>query len=236
MSLRSAETVLSQGRGTIRTGNLEAIKGTLNELDDALDEVIASSKSAVPRQKIVEAIEKQAAEIGEGSTAHADMQAALQKTLDEVYKLPQYMSPSKAQSVKRTIYKAYEKTYAAESAEAAKAMAAKTEARALREGVSDAAPEAAEINAAMSKQIPAVKAMDKALSRGSNRDIVGLSQILAGMVTNPLTTSAALLNHPAIGSFTAQQIYSAAKLLPKKQQTIANIIRAAKLMAAEKED
>ena len=50
---------------------------------------------------------------------------------------------------------------------------------------------------------------------------------MAGMVTKPATVAAALINHPKISSFTAQQIYNAAQKLPKDARTAGNIMRMA---------
>lgn len=223
-----AETVLSQGTGTLRAGNLETLKATLNDLDDALDTVIQGSTKMVSRQELLDALRAKSATIGTGSIAQEAQQAALGKAHDLLKVKPPKMTVQEAQKLKRAIYQAYEKTFAADAAQAASAMADKTTARTLREAIAREEPAVAEINAAMSKQIPAVKAMEKALSRTSNRDLVSLSQILAGMVMNPFTTASALINHPSIGSFTAQQIYRAAQMLPKDSRTVANILRAAK--------
>lgn len=228
-----ADTVLSQGAGTIRAKNLDAMKSALGDMDDKIDSIISGSKAFVDRGKIEDALIQKSVNIGSGSIAQEAQQSALNKAFDLLSSRPKRMTVQEAQSLKRSIYAAYEKTFAADATQAASAMADKTTASALRSEIAAAEPAVAPINAAMSRQIPAVKAMDKALSRTGNRDSLGLSQMLAGMVPNPLTLAGALLNHPKIGSFTAQQVYNAAKLLPKSGRTVNNIIRAAQMMASD---
>jgi hypothetical protein len=166
--------------------------------------------------------------VGTGSLAQEAQQNALEKAFELLKNKPPKMTVQDAQKFKRSIYQAYEKTFAAGASDQAIAMADKTTAKALRGAIAREEPAVAEINAQMSKQIPAVKAVEKAISRGGNRDFIGLSQMLAGVVTNPLTVAGALVNHPTIGSFTAQQLYRAAQMLPKDGRTVANILRAAK--------
>lgn len=97
----------------------------------------------------------------------------------------------------------------------------------MRTAIAREEPAIAPLNALLSRQIPAAKALDKAVSRTSNHDPVRLTSTLAGVVTNPATVAAALINHPKIGSFTAQQLYNAAKRLPAGARTAGNIIRIA---------
>ncbi len=223
-----ADTVLSQGAGTLRKGNLDALKSTLNGMDDAIDAVITNSKGMISRQELRDALQAKSAAIGTGSLAQDAQQSALEKAFDLLKQKPVKMTVQEAQKFKRAIYSAYEKTFAADATQAASAMADKTTAQALRGAIAREEPAVADINAAMSKQIPAVKAVEKAISRGSNRDALGLSQMLAGVAPNATTLAGALINNPLIGSFTAQQIYNAAKLLPKDGRTVSNILRVAK--------
>jgi hypothetical protein len=223
-----ADTVLSQGRGTLTKGNLDALKASLDDMDDAIDSVISGSTKMVSRQELRNALQAKSASVGTGSLAQEAQQNALEKAFELLKNKPPKMTVQDAQKFKRSIYQAYEKTFAAGASDQAIAMADKTTAKALRGAIAREEPAVAEINAQMSKQIPAVKAVEKAISRGGNRDFIGLSQMLAGVVTNPLTVAGALVNHPTIGSFTAQQLYRAAQMLPKDGRTVANILRAAK--------
>ncbi len=225
-----AETVLSQGAGTLRKGNLDALKSTLDGLDDQLDTVIAGSQAFVKRQELRDALIARSRDIGQGTIAQEVQQQALGEAFDLLNKKPARMTIQEAQKTKREIYSAWSKTFAADAAEGARAMADKTTARTLRGAIEREAPESATINAAMSKQIPAVKAVEKAVSRTGNRDALGLSQMLAGVSPNPVTLAGALLNHPLIGSFTAQQLHKAAKALGTAERTAPNIIRVAKAL------
>lgn len=220
-----ADTVLDMGKGTISQRNLEGIKESINALDDQLDTIIANSKGFVKRQELRDALIARSRDVGQGTITQEQQQAALAKAFDLLAKKPVRMTLAEAQKTKRAIYAAYEKTFAADAAQAANAMADKTVARQLRTAIAREEPAVAGINEAMSKQIPAAKAMEKALSRGGNANPVTLTQTLTGMVTNPATVAAAVANHPGIASFTAQQIYRVAKALPRDGRTVANILR-----------
>lgn len=222
-----AETVLSQGAGTIRQANADALKNTINEIDDAIDQVVANSKGMVSRKELRDALKARYQSIQPGTQAGEAERAALEASFRLLSQAPVKMTVKVAQQMKRDIYRAYEKTFAAGASEAAKAMADKTTARALRGAIRREEPAVAAADDALSKLIPASKAMDKAVSRTSNHNLVGLSQMLAGVAPNPGTVAAALINHPKISSFTAQQIYNAAQKLPIKARTAANILRMA---------
>lgn len=222
-----AETVLSEGAGTIRQANAQALKSTINEVDDAIDVIVANSKGMVSRQELRDAIKAKYLSIQPGTQAAEAERSALEKSFILLNKLPVKMTVAKAQELKRAIYSAYEKTFAADASQAANAMADKTTARALRAGIAREEPAVAGANDRMSKLIPASKAMDKAVSRTSNHNMVSLSQMLAGVAHNPATVAGALLNMPKVSSFTAQQLYNAAKLLPTQARNAANIMRMA---------
>lgn len=224
-----AETVLASGHGAIGKGSVEALQGELSQLDDALDAVLANSKGFVERDKLQAAIIQRASEIGEGTLTQEAQQQALEKAFDLLDRAPKRMTLAEANKRKREIYQAYKNTYAADAATSAAASADKTTARAIKEEIAKQAPEAAEINARMSRLMPAVSAVEKATSRVTNHDVASLTKTLAAAVTNPKTIAAALVNDPWIGSFTAQQIYNAAKLLPKDGRTPANILRVLKI-------
>lgn len=225
-----AETVLSEGAGTIRQANAEALGNRLSQIDDAVDEIVANSKGMVSRQELRDALKAKYLSITPGTQAAEVERAALEKSFKLLSKMPPKMTVAKAQEIKRDIYRTYEKTFAADASEAATAMADKTTAKALRAGVAREEPAVAPLNQEMSRLIPAKAAMDKAVSRTSNHNIAGLTQVMAGMVPNKTTVIAALLNHPKVASFTAQQLYNAASRLPKDARTAGNIIRMAETL------
>lgn len=225
-----AETVLSEGAGTLRRGNLDALRESMAGIDDAIDNIVRNSSGMVSRQELRVALQQRRAAVPRGTQAGAAEVAAIDRTMEQLNKLPAKMTVAKAQEMKRYIYQAYEKTYAADVTQQVTAAADKTVARSLRREIAKEEPDVTLLDQQMSRLIPAAKAVDRAVSRGANHNPVTLSQQLAGVVTNPATVAAALINHPKIGSFSAQQIYNAANRLPKAARTAANIIRLASAM------
>lgn len=225
-----ADTVLSQGAGTLKSSNVEALRQQMNEIDDAIDQIVTNSPGLVSRHELRQALNRYKAGIPKGSQAGEAARAAVDKSLTTLNRLPAQMSVKKAHELKRHIYETYEKSYAADVAQQVTAAADKTTGRALRGAIAREEPGVRPLDAQLSKLIPAKKAVEKAVSRGSNHNPITLSQTLAGVVTNPATVAAALINHPKISSFTAQQLYNAAQRLPKNAQTAANIIRLASAM------
>lgn len=225
-----AETVLSQGVGTLRQGNTDTLRARMNEIDDAIDRIVSNSQGLVSRDEIRQALQAQRASIQPGTQVAELERNALAASLKLLNRMPSRMTVKTAQKYKRDIYQKYEGSYPADASESARAMADKTTARALRAGVAREEPEVRPLDEAMSRMIPAAKAMDKAVSRGSNQSLVGLSQMMAGMVPNKATVVSALINHPKVSSFTAQQLYNAAQKLPKDARTAANIIRMAETL------
>lgn len=222
-----AETVLSQGAGTIKQGNAEALQSTISEIDDAIDAIVSNSKGMVRRQELRDALVARAQSIPKGSQASDVEREALARTFERLNQLPPRMTVAKAQEFKRYIYRQYEKTFVADATSGANAAADKTAAKAARAAIRREEPEVAAMDDRLSKLIPAAKAMDKAVSRASNHNPVSLTQTLAGVVTNPGTVAAALINMPKVSSFTAQQLYNAAIKLPDRARTAANILRMA---------
>lgn len=225
-----AETVLSHGAGTIKGSNVDALRQHMSEIDDAIETIVQNSPGLVSRHELRQALLRYKSEIPKGSQAGEAARAAVDKSLKTLNRLPAQMPVKKAHELKRHIYETYERTYAADVAQQVTAAADKTTGRALRGAIAREEPAVRPLDAELSKLIPASKAVERAVSRGSNHNVVGLSQTLAGVVTNPATVAAALLNHPKIASFTAQQLYNAASKLPKNAQTASNIIRLASAM------
>jgi hypothetical protein len=224
-----AETVLSQGVGTLRKGNVERMRDALNAMDNQVDAIIANSDKLVSRREIADAIRAHMDDFTRDTAPGLIQRDALDAAARMLNKRPPRMTVQEAQKAKREIYQFYQKSFPAGSAETATAMAEKTKGRALREAVATAEPRVAPINAEMSRQIPAVSAMEKAVSRTSNHSAFSLSTMLAGVSGNPGVLAAALMNNPKVGSFTAQQLYNAAKRLPSGARTAANIIRMASM-------
>jgi len=226
-----AETVLSQGRGTIRRGNARAVRETIGELEDALDEVVAGADGFVRREELRDALRAAARDVGPASTQAAALQLdALERSFNLLKNAPYKMTVAEAQKMKRQIYDTFSKSYPAGAAESATAAAEKVTARALKEGIVREVPEARPINAAMQRQIPAARAMDEAVSRIANHNLVGLSGALAIVSERPAMLAAALLNNPQFASFTAQQIYRVASLLPESQLTASNVLRGLQML------
>lgn len=226
-----ATTVLDKGLGALSKSNAGAMRDSIDTLDGLLSSAISGSTKTIKRDVLQQALLDESNRVGVGTLAQETQQKALADAFDASGRLPANIPVQLAQKIKQQIYAA--RNYAAGASDAAAASADKVTGRALRSEIAAAEPSVAPINARLSKEIPALKAMDKALSRTSNRDAIGLSQMLAGVVTSPLTVASALINHPSIGSFTAQRIYDAAKLLPKDGRTVANIMRAAQMMAMD---
>ncbi len=222
-----ANTVLSQGMGTLRKGNADAMADVMSQIDDAIDQVVANSQGMVKRQELRDALIAKSKSIPKGSQAAGVEQEALARSFEKLNQLPPKMTVAKAQEFKRYIYRQYGKTYSADATQGANAMADKTGAKAAREAIRREAPEVAPLDDAMAKLIPAKKALDKAVSRTTNHNFAGLSSVLAGVSPNAATITAALLNNPKVSSFTAQQLYNAAMKLPDKARTAANIMRMA---------
>ena len=220
-----AETVLSQGVGTIRRGHVQAMRDTLHTLDDELDEIVKSSNKFVKRQDLQNALLRQINNIGSGTQAQQHMQNALQKSFDLLEKEPLQMTVAKAQHMKREIYKFYQASFPAGAAESASAMADKTTGRALRGAITAAEPATAALNAEMSRLIPATKAMEEAVARISNHNLIGITGSIAAGTGSKLAFAAALINHPQFASFGAQRLYQAAKFLPDNSLTVANVLR-----------
>lgn len=225
-----AETVLSQGTGTIRAGNVDRMRETLNALDDDVSAIIAGSNKLVSRRDIAAVLKARMQEFTKDTAPGILQRDALQDAMRLLNKRPARMTVQDAQKAKREIYDFYQKSFPAGSSETAIAMAEKTKGRALREAIATAEPAVAPLNAQMSRQIPATAAMEKALSRTANHTPASLSILLYGVSRRPEVLAAALANHPKIASFSAQRLYNAAKRLPENAQTASNIIRLASAM------
>lgn len=224
-----AETVLSRGMGTLKRANVETMRESLNALDSEIETIIANSDKLVSRRDIAAAIRSHMKNFTKDTSVGLTQRSALDETARILNKRAPRMTVQEAQKAKREIYDFYQKNYPAGAVESIASMAAKTQGRALRDAIASVEPGVSGPNAQMSKLIPATSAMEKSVSRIANHNVAGLSQILAGAVPNPATLAAALLNNPRIGSFTAQQLYNAAKRLPTQARTAANIIRMASI-------
>lgn len=227
-----AETVLSLGTGTLRRGNVDKMRTALNALDDQIDAIIVNSNKLVSRRDIAAAIRAHMADFTKDTAPGVLQRDALAAASRLLNRRAPWMTVQEAQKAKREIYDFYQKSYPAGSSETAAAMAEKTKGRALREAIASVEPDVVTPNAQMSKLIPATAAMENAVSRTGNHNLVGLSQMLAGAVPNPATIAAALLNNPKVNSFGAQVLYNAAMRLPSRARTAANIIRMASLGAS----
>lgn len=225
-----AETVLSQGKGTLRTANVDALRDRMRVLDDQIEQIVVHSKGLVSRDDIRRALLNFKAEIPKGTQAGDAGRAAVDASLKSLNQKPVRMTVEEAHRTKRHIYETYERSYLADAAEQVKAAADKTTGRALRTAIANEEPAVRPLDAELSRLIPAKKAMDEAVGRISNQSPVGLAQNIAAAKPGVMTLAASVLNHPRLASFSAQQIYNAAAKLPKNAQTVSNIFRLAKAM------
>lgn len=222
-----AETILSQNRGTITADNLQALKGHLTDLDKELDAKIAASTKSVRTQDLINVFENRIKSIGNPtSRADEDLVGALNDAVKRLKREPPTMSVQRAQQKKQAIYDYWD--YNAKAKEPVKATVDKQLGRELRQNIVKQEPIAGPINSEMSRQIPAVRAMEKAVGRAQNADPVKAAQMIALAVTNPKTLAGALITIPGVGSFTAQTIYNVGKALPTTGKNPANIIRLVK--------
>lgn len=204
-----ARTLLEGNRGTIRPGNEAKGRTGLDDLDTALTDAIANSQKTIPKAAVKQALMDAYQDIGSGSTAQANLRAGITKAWEEIERFANDIPVQTAQKAKQTIYRT--RNYASTAADAAAANADKVLGRAYRSEIEQAVPDVAPINAEFRKQIPAQSAMENAVFRTGKRDPMGVSQMLWGAVKNPVTTTAAIVNHPAGGSFLAQRMFNAGK-------------------------
>ncbi len=206
-----ARTVLNEGLGWIRKGNADAMRAGLDALDDELKSAVASSSATIPRASIAQALTAESTRIGQGTLEKAAQQKALAEAGAELLKLPADIPVQEAQAIKQSIYKA--RNYAMGAADSAASAADKTMGRAYRAEIASAVPEVVPINDALSRGIPATKAMQAAVSKGQSRNPLSLGQIVGTAAHSPMAAAAATLNVPSVGSFTAQRVYDAAQAL-----------------------
>lgn len=222
-----AETVLSQGKGTITADNLMSLRGSLDALDKELDAKIAASTKNIRTQDLIGVFEQKIKAIGNPtSKADEDLVGALNDAVKRLKREPPMMSVQRAQQKKQAIYDYWD--YNAKAKEPVKATVDKVLGKELRTNIVKQEPIAGPINSQMSRQIPAVRAMEKAVGRTQNVDPVRGAQMIALAVTNPKTLAGALITIPGVGSFTAQTIYDIGKALPTSAKNPANVIRLVK--------
>jgi hypothetical protein len=225
-----AETLMSRNRGTARRGTVEKLRDSLDAFDTEVNTIITQSKGMVSRGDIAGSIWAHMADFTDDTAAGLIQKKALYDSLRMLNNKPPMMTVQQAQKAKREIYDFYRKSFPAGAAESATAMAEKVKGSALRNQIARAEPAVEGVNAEMSKLIPATSAMEKAVSRLANHNASSLTGTIALASNRPAAFAAALINNPLFASFTAQQIYRMANLLPASQLTAANMLRGLQMM------
>lgn len=227
-----AETALSMGRGTLRSGNARAMHASLDDLDAQLSAVIAGSTKTVPRAALENAVLDFYAQAKYAN--NLDKMAAAERVFDGLSGLPADIPIQQAQAIKQEVYATT--PYVAGSMDAAMRKATKVKGRALRQEIAAAEPAVTPINAALTRQIPATSAIDAAINRAGNANPVRLSGTLATMSPRAMATGAvAAVNSPMGGSFVAQQLYRAAPFLAAAGLIAPQFVRVLQTLAEAEE-
>jgi hypothetical protein len=219
-----ARTNLERGTGTIRSGNVARGQAGLDALDDQLNQAISTSTATIPRAALEQALRDEWLRVGTGSTAQAGLRGGLTRAWEELQRFGNDIPVQTAQRAKQAIYQA--RNYASTAADAASANADKTLGRAYRAEIANAVPAVEPINAEFSRHIPAQAALEDASFRVSKRDPIGFSQLIAGASGKPLPIIGAVVNHPTVGSFGAQRMFDASRMMSRGGMS-ADAIRAA---------
>lgn len=138
-----------------------------------------------------------------------------------------------AQQIKKNTYQVLRKSYGELKSTAIEAE--KTMARGIKEELVKKYPELSDLNARDSALINLDKALEKAVSRINNRDVVGLGTTVAGSANPFLGVFKAIIDNPTIKSKIGIALQKAADRVPRKSRIRKPIVPATRLSQPARE-
>ena len=201
---RGIETLLKEGVN-VSEGGVDALKGRIGTLNDEITKIIESSPQTVDRKQVGgylnDAIKKFEAQVNPSSDVKV-IESAWNEFLAHPLFTGDKIPVTLAQRMKQATYRVLD-TKAFGELKGADIEAQKTLARGLKEEIAKAEPAVSGLNKRESDLINAKDLVESAVSRGANKDLVGLGWL------NPMTVLPWLWDRSAIAkSMTARSLYS----------------------------
>ena len=211
-SARAIDTMLKEGVN-VSMGGVGKLRAQINSLNDEIAAAIANSPATVDRNRVASelfnTVKKFEKQVTPGSDVKA-IESAWQEFLTHPLLRGNNIPVPLAQELKQGTYRILDKKYGEMGSAATEAQ--KTLARGLKEGIAEAVPEVAQLNAKESALLNALQVMERRALMEGNKNPVGIGWL----AKNPGAMAGFLADKSAIfKSIIARMVNAGATTIPQ---------------------